>query len=206
MPSCLSFSHSFPSSLAVAEGAFSLQVKGTVTHPVVEFLVLLQARSGALFEVRQVLHPFGPDQVKSTAGFLGAKYLPNNPKKPGNRKPSKPHTQHDLFSQLCSAPPVVFPACHGRRAAPGGSRSGHGPPPRAQDGKFKELEEAQKLELNLHNGCRSRRLSSGAEATRHRRRLCGAKAEKARRGSGSSSRSRSAGRCRSSRSESCGWI
>jgi len=25
-----------------------------------------------------------------------------------------------------------------------------------QDGKFKELEEAQKLELNLHNGCRSR--------------------------------------------------
>ena len=44
MASSRSFSHSFPSSLAVAVGAFSLQVKGTVTHPALEILCMLEAR------------------------------------------------------------------------------------------------------------------------------------------------------------------
>ena len=44
--------------------------------------------SRALFEAWQVLHHIGPDRLKSTAGFLGAKCLP---KKPGKRNPSNYH-------------------------------------------------------------------------------------------------------------------
>ena len=74
----------------------------------------------------------------------------------------QPPTRHDLFSQLCSAQPLVFPARHGLFGQrPGVGGGGPRPPPRSQDEQLKELQEAQKLELDL-----GRRLSSGAEATR----------------------------------------
>ncbi|CAE7685906.1 NOD2 [Symbiodinium sp. CCMP2592] len=144
------------------------QVKGRVTHPVVEFLAELEARAisskcgkffifpGSAESSAEGCCPSAMPLPGISARSLGAKYLP----KSRNSQPWKSEAlpTRATFARHARSFPCASWALFGQRPGVRAATAAAA----VQDREFKEFEEAQKLKLDL--SAYSRRLSSGAEA------------------------------------------
>ncbi|CAE7685852.1 Nlrc3 [Symbiodinium sp. CCMP2592] len=145
------------------------QVKGRVTHPVVEFLAELEARAisskcgkffifpGSAESSAEGCCPSAMPLPGISARSLGAKYLP----KSRNSQPWKSEAlpTRATFARHARSFPCASWALFGQRPGVRAATAAA----TVQDEQLKELEEApQKLKLDLRGY--SRRLSSGAEA------------------------------------------